>query len=268
MEREAVIVCLRDFFSKCDDVRLAILFGSLADRGFSAHDVDVAVELDGDGGRLLRLGGLGAGIAGALGLSEDRVDIVDLDQASLPLLWRILKSYLLLKGDEGDLRGLEERVRGYPDAALEIEGWMSLNPRPMVDKAVLAARAEEVRRNVLFLRGEILGRGLVELAYKDLLAMEGAVQRISEAMLDVCRHLVAVHSLGLVEGYGEYPRRLADAGKMPPGLARELQSLAGLRNTLVHRYLEVRVELLYEASRKICEGLAERFLNWVEGIDP
>lgn len=52
-----------------------------------------------------------------------------------------------------------------------------------------------------------------------MLALERALHRIAEAMLDICRHLVAVHSLGIVESYGEYSRRLAQAGKMPRGLA-------------------------------------------------
>jgi uncharacterized protein YutE (UPF0331/DUF86 family) len=44
---------------------------------------------------------------------------------------------------------------------------------------------------------------------------------------------VSVYSLGFVESYGEYPERLVNADKMPKGLARKVEKLAGLRNILL-----------------------------------
>jgi len=38
---------------------------------------------------------------------------------------------------------------------------------------------------------------------------------------------------------------------------------AGLRNILVHRHLEVRVELLHEAARKTCYETAKPFIEWI-----
>jgi len=67
--------------------------------------------------------------------------------------------------------------------------------------------------------------------------------------------LVSVYSLGLVESYGEYPQKLAKANKMPKDLAKDVTKLSGLGNILVHRYLEIRTEILYQAAK----GTVERW---------
>jgi len=104
--------------------------------------------------------------------------------------------------------------------------------------------------------------------YKDILALERAIHRIIESMLDICRHLVSAYSLGLFESYGEYPRKLAEAGKMPRDLAEDLTKLIGLRNILVRRYLEIKKESLYKAAEEITEKIASKFIEWLKTVDP
>ena len=266
-EKCEVVERLKRLFPRCSHVKLALLFGSVAREGRSFHDVDVAVKFSRPAS-LMDFGEVAAMIARELGVSEDRVDVVDLDRASLPLLWRILREGVVIKGEGRELEELYRRAEAYPDAKVEIEAWANLDPDPKVDKAILESRVAEVRRNAAFLREEILDRKPGELSYKDVLALERAVYRIAEAMLDICRHLVAVYSLGLVESYGEYPARLAEAGKMPRSLAEELAKLAGLRNILVHRYLQVDLALLHEAAKEVVERLTPRFIDWVRQLDP
>lgn len=262
---EDVLPRLKEFFSNRRDVELAILFGSLVERGYSVNDADVAIKLSKVDGKLLTLGGIVHEIAKVLGLSEDKVDVVDIDDADVYLLWRIVKGGIVLKGDEF-LRELK-RIEEYPDAAMELSRWEVWDPEPRVDKSIIASRTEEVRRNVAFLK-QISGEKVEELTYRDVLALERGLHRTIEAMMDVCRHLVAVYSLGLAEKYGEYAEKLVSAGKMPKDLGDELVKLIGLRNILVHRYLEVKVDLLIEAARRLSEGIAANFLRWISGIDP
>jgi len=268
LERNRVLQNLREQFAICDDVKLAMVFGSVAKRGESLHDVDIAVKLADRGKTLLTLGGLVYRVAKTLGVSEERTDIIDIDHAPIHLLWRILKEGIVIKHDEEALKQLYGKVRDYPDVVLEAKKWINLDPEPKVDKMVVEARTAEVRRNAEFLRGEILNKRPEELSYKDTLALERAVHRIAEAMLDICRHLVAVYSLGLVESYDEYPEKLVSSGKMPEDLAEKLGRLAGLRNIIVHRYLEVKLELLYEASKEIAEEVVKQFIGWIKEIDP
>jgi uncharacterized protein YutE (UPF0331/DUF86 family) len=53
---------------------------------------------------------------------------------------------------------------------------------------------------------------------------------------------------------------------MPKDLAEDVSRLAGLRNILVHRYLEIKIDLLYSAAYEIVEGIAGRFIQRVEKI--
>lgn len=267
MDRETVVRRLTELFGRMEDVEVAVLFGSLARGSEHPRDIDIAVKLATEKS-LLDLAKLVVDVSSHLGLPEERIDIVDLGSAKPILLLRVLEEGIVLKGDPESLARLYEEASRGVDQLTEIRLWGTLDPEPKVDKPVLVSRAEEVRRNSEFLKGEILTRSARELSYKDVLALERAVHRIAEAMLDVCRHLVAVHSLGLAESYGEYPRRLAQRGLMPRDLAEEVAELAGLRDILVHRYLEADTEKLHEAAKRIAEEVAPKFLNWVKKVDP
>jgi len=266
MDREFIARKLSRLFSRLGDVEVAVLFGSTARGCGYPHDVDVAIKFSSEKS-LLDLAGLASLIAKELGVNEDLVDVVDLSEAKPLLLLKILKDGVVLKGDLRKLERLYEGASRGVDQLIKVRHWVDLDPEPRVDKAVIASRVEEVRRNSEFIRREILARSVDELEYRDVLALERAVHRIAEAMLDICRHLVAVHSLGIVESYGEYPRRLAQAGKMPRELAEELTRVAGLRNILVHRYSEINLNKLYEAAREIVVRIAPKFIQWVKSID-
>ncbi|MEM4489523.1 MAG: HepT-like ribonuclease domain-containing protein [Desulfurococcaceae archaeon] len=264
---ENALKTLKDFFSKRDDIKLAVLFGSVVKEGSSTHDIDIAVEfVDHDVG-LLELGELTSSIAGLLNLNEEMVNIVDIKKANPFLLYNILKNFVVIKGVQEDIKRLRDSADTYHDAFLEVRNWVTLDPEPRIDKTVLYSRVEEVRRNVNFLREEILAKEPESLTYKDILSLERAVHRIIEAIMDLCRHLVSVYSLGLVESYGEYPKKLADAGKMPSRLAVELSKLAGLRNILVHRYLEIDVRKLHETSKRLCGEIYQHFMEWIKELD-
>ncbi|ADM27607.1 protein of unknown function DUF86 [Ignisphaera aggregans DSM 17230] len=263
--RNLVLERLVELFRGLSYVEVAILFGSFARGEPFAHDIDIAVKFSGGGG-LFDLGLLVSRIAEVLGVGEECVDVVDLDSANPILLFRILSEGILLKGGEEALRILAERASLYPDILMEIKMWSNLDPDPKPDVVIISSRVEEIRRNVNFIRSRILSRKPEELDYGDILAFERALHRTIEAMLDICRHLVSVYSLGLVESYGEYPRKLAQAGIMPRELAEEIVMLTGLRNILVHRYLEIDIGKLYTVAKQIVERIAIEFIDWIRAI--
>lgn len=266
VNKESVVRKLNGLFNELDDVEIAILFGSIARGCERPHDADIAVKFS-SRKSLLDIAGLASLIARELGVNEDFIDIVDLSEAKPLLLIKILGEGIVLKGDSRKLEELYEEASKGIDQLIEVRRWANLDPAPEVDKAVLASRVEEVRRNAEFIKREILTKSVDELEYRDVLALERAIHRIAEAMLDICRHLVTVYSLGIVESYGEYPRRLAQAGKIPRELAEELTRIAGLRNILVHRYLEINLNKLYDAAREIALKIAPNFIQWVKTID-
>jgi uncharacterized protein YutE (UPF0331/DUF86 family)/predicted nucleotidyltransferase len=258
-----VLPKLRALFNEMKGVKVAILFGSIARDGASSHDVDIALLGEEN---LLYLGYVVSKVAEALGISEDQVDVVSMNQCNPIFLSRILREGVLIKGEPEAVEKLLEKAQRSPDAIIELRMWSNIDPK--LDKTIITSRVEEIRRDADFIKSEILCKRVEDLDYKEILALERAMQRIIESILDICRHLVSVYSLGLVESYGEYPKRLAEAKKMPKDIAEEIEKLAGLRNILVHRYLKVKREMLYDAAKNTVNEIINRFIEWVKEIDP
>jgi uncharacterized protein YutE (UPF0331/DUF86 family)/predicted nucleotidyltransferase len=244
-------------------VEVAVVFGSIVRDGFSTHDIDMALKLKRSD--LLEVGYIITQIAKALHVNEDHIDVTLLDQANPILLSRILRDGIVIKAQPEAVEELLWKAQQAPDALMELRQWAMLDPK--LDKAIIVLRVKEIRRNADFIRNEILSKRVEELNYKDTLALERAMHRIIEAMLDICRHLVSVYSLGFVESYGEYPESLANADKMPKDLARKVEKLAGLRNILLHRYLEVRSEILYQTAKETVEGIVKEFVKWAKTVE-
>jgi uncharacterized protein len=123
---------LRSFFQDRSRVELAYLFGSAA-RGTTGplSDVDVAIRFSTDEGRTLdeRLK-LHDALCRYLG--SDRVDLVDLDDASPVLRYNVIRDGVLLKGDNDvrvpfEVRAMSEyfdthALRAPHDAVLRASG--------------------------------------------------------------------------------------------------------------------------------------------------
>ena len=69
--------------------------------------------------------------------------------------------------------------------------------------------------------------------------VERYLQLAIQAVLDICNHIVADGRLGLVEEYRDAVRLLGQSGYLDPDLTKGLIPMAGLRNILVHDYLDV-----------------------------
>jgi len=255
-----VLPRLKKLFEKLENVEIAILFGSIARDKISFHDIDIALKLKKED--LLEMGSIITQIARTLRINEENVDVIILDQISSIMLSRILKESIIVKAEPKASELLSRKEWQTPDALIEFRQWAAIDPK--LDRTVIISRVEDIRKNTVFIKDEILTKKIEELDYKDILALERAMHRIIESMLDICRHLVSVYSLGFVESYGEYPRKLAEANKMARDLAEDLAKLAGLRNILIHRYLEIKKELLYQAARDITEKIVNEFIKWIQ----
>jgi uncharacterized protein YutE (UPF0331/DUF86 family)/predicted nucleotidyltransferase len=260
---EYVLPRLRRLFDGLEDVEIALLFGSLARDKTSGHDVDIALKLKRED--LLETGHIIAQVAKTLHINEDRIDVTSLDDVNPAMLSNILRDGIVIKADRAALELLMKKAQHIPDAKTELRMWGKVDPKP--DRAVIISRVEEIRKNTEFIKNEILVKKLEELDYKEILALERSMHRIIESMLDICRHLVSVYALGFVESYGEYAEKLAEANKMDKDLAEDIAKLAGLRNILVHRYTEIRKELLYNAARETTERIVNKFIEWVKKLE-
>ena len=75
--------------------------------------------------------------------------------------------------------------------------------------------------------------------------VERNLEVAAQSCLDIGNHLISSRGLRAPQGYADVFRVLSDAGALGAGLADEMGKLAGLRNILVHEYLEVDHRLVY-----------------------
>ena len=66
-----------------------------------------------------------------------------------------------------------------------------------------------------------------------------------QIVIDISCHLVTKYNLGNPRTYGECVEILQKEGYLQSSVANKLLSMIGLRNLLVHEYVEVKVEKLY-----------------------
>ena len=110
----------------------------------------------------------------------------------------------------------------------------------MTDPILIAKRLAKLREYVGFLR--ILRSHPQEQFVKDPFVIgnvERYLQLAIQVVLDICNHIVADDQLGSVEEYRDAIRLLGEAAYLDANLVQRLTPMAGLRNILVHDYLEV-----------------------------
>lgn len=72
-----------------------------------------------------------------------------------------------------------------------------------------------------------------------LLALERALQLAAEAIFDIGHHVLAGRNQGVPAHYRDVLPALARCGVLSQDLVERLEGLAGLRNILVHDYIDV-----------------------------
>jgi uncharacterized protein YutE (UPF0331/DUF86 family) len=76
---------------------------------------------------------------------------------------------------------------------------------------------------------------------------ERYTQLAIQVVLDIGNHVIADDKLGEVSEYRDVMKILGEAGYLPASLVERLLPLVGLRNILVHDYIEVDRAKLYQA---------------------
>jgi len=110
----------------------------------------------------------------------------------------------------------------------------------LVDRERILARIQRVEELVTVLEG--VRRGGEERVLGDRhvqLQTERALQVAIQACIDIGAQLVAERGLPAPDDYRGVFERLEGAGMLDRRLARQLGDAAGLRNILVHGYLDV-----------------------------
>ena len=82
-----------------------------------------------------------------------------------------------------------------------------------------------------------------------LLAVERALQRAIQNLLDISMHILSEANVSDWDDYRGVIVKLGEKGIVPAEFAERISGMAGTRNVLVHGYVEVAVERLLDILR-------------------
>lgn len=104
--------------------------------------------------------------------------------------------------------------------------------------AELLAESERIRAG---------GRAAYDAAFRDRLAAQHAIQLAIQVCVDVGAHLIAELALRMPDDYRGVFAVLQEPLGLAPELVERLSAAAGMRNVLVHVYLEVDDDRVWDA---------------------
>jgi len=138
-----------------------------------------------------------------------------------------------------------------------------------LDRETIARRLRKLEENLSLLQ-ELRGIEAAEFLGdpKTRLYAAHLLQTASQCVIDIGSHLVSGLNLGRVDRYSDIPKVLAERGIISPELSRKLKKMVGLRNILVHEYLEVDYGSLYQfIQTELCdfEEFAAAVTKFLEG---
>lgn len=263
--REDVAKKLVNILSKVDGIALAYLIGSVAERGVSHHDVDIAIlPKNGVEDELKLLGKVYYRVCRGLHVNEDHVDVVPMNKVDTCFMHKIIAKGIRLVGEESAEKTLIEKLNArLPEikllANLSLGEWLRMGDPRRIDWALVKRRVDAAYESLETLHREILSKPLDIVVSSDVLrlAFERIVHMVIESVLDVCRHVVSVRGWGPAETYKDFVRILKEKGILTPQLAEGMIRFVGWRNILVHRYLEVNHARLYEDSKRLSRMIRE-----------
>lgn len=117
----------------------------------------------------------------------------------------------------------------------------------MIDKDVIYKHLRELERISLSL-ADLKGYSFKEVCsdFKKQWEIEHGLQLAIQNLVDIGSHILSALGKNKCENYAEVIDRLGSEGIIPSDLAEKIRGMVGLRNILVHDYLEIDLKTIYE----------------------
>ncbi len=117
----------------------------------------------------------------------------------------------------------------------------------MIDKTIINDRIAKIRKYLQRIKKltNLNEREFIDDFDSQMIA-ERSLQIMAQAMLDIGNHIVAHHGWGKPETYRQIITILYQNGILTEEYLKELEGLAGLRNILVHDYLSIDPNIIYQ----------------------
>jgi uncharacterized protein YutE (UPF0331/DUF86 family) len=116
----------------------------------------------------------------------------------------------------------------------------------MIEPDVIASRLARINENrqLLATLSQTTFEEFVSNAFHTLGA-EHAIQICTQSVIDICGYLVTELDLAMTSRQSDSPVTLSRAGILPFDLAAGLSKMIGMRNIIVHEYLQVDLAEVY-----------------------
>ena len=128
----------------------------------------------------------------------------------------------------------------------------------MVDSHVIVARIDKIRECLVKLRR--FGTLEEDVFLNDISATDSAERNLQiaiQSVIDIGNHVVADMDLGTPKDYKEIFHLLARHSIISESLAAKLVSMTGLRNVLVHDYLQLDLRLIHRIMKNEMNNFEE-----------
>jgi len=263
--KEDIIVRLRQALEGDDNVLLAYLFGSrVRGKASPLSDYDLAVLLKDSS--LPAFTKVLSAMSEALGVSEDNVDVLDLAKAPTYLKAKALSEGVkIIDKGYGDALNLEVNIK-YPEVAHQtnilLKKWLD-DPNGL-DLKVIKDRLDylsQLNNNLRTFFDRHKPRD-VSTDFEAWYALKSMVQDSIQAIMDICAHIFSSKNLGVAESYRQYVEKLAEHKYIEDDLADKLKLAIAMRNRLIHRYLIVEPQELWDFSIKLSTEIMPKFKDW------
>ncbi len=259
---------MRGVLKRVEGLEFASLFGSMATKREAYHDIDVAVKASGED-KYEVFCRVVEELSKTLNISEERIDIVDLDRADIELKMEVAMKGIVLLDRTGYRRRLIDELNArYSEYAelqrLNIDEWISSEDPSTINVNIVKRRLDFAKAETRFLRENVLNKSVAEIEGSPILQrlLERSFHLISEAMLDVCRHITSAMGWGPALSYSGYVETCFGHGVIDEELKEKLLRAIRLRNLIIHRYLELDYRKLYEEATKL-EEVTKKFTKQV-----
>ena len=126
-----------------------------------------------------------------------------------------------------------------------------------IDRVIVERRLKKLEEQIVLLRElqEVDRERFLDDPHQHIYALH-LLQTAIQCILDIGAHLVAALNLGRVDEYRDIAKRLVQGGIVLSDFQRTLERMIGLRNLIVHEYLDIDYEQIYRIIQEDLEDLA------------
>ncbi len=135
----------------------------------------------------------------------------------------------------------------------------------MVNRIVLHKRIEKAKEYIDFLKNIQTNYSLSEFENDPMIygSSERFLHLTIEALIDIGNHIIADENLGKVQTYRDVAKILRDNGYIDDETSQVFIKIIGFRNILVHDYMELDLDLVYEIIKNNLsdlENILEKYI--------